>query len=65
MLFVGNSIIEDIQGAQQMGMMAVLKGENHQKTADIIPDAEIADLYEVIDFLEKVVQKDCSGRLPT
>ena len=54
-----NSIIEDIQGAQQTGMKAVLKGNNHQKIEGIIPDAEIIKLYEIIEFLDKEIQTDC------
>ena len=66
-IFVGNSIIEDIQGAQQMGMKAVLKGGDHQKGSiykiepamRVIPDAEIVKLYEIIEFLDKETQTDC------
>jgi len=58
-IFVGDRLIEDIQGAQQVGMMAVLKGKNHQKTAGIIPDAEIINLYEIIEVLEKEKQTHC------
>ena len=49
-IFVGDRLIEDIQGAQQVGMMAVLKGKNHKKTAGVIPDAEIINLYEIIEL---------------
>jgi hypothetical protein len=42
-------------------MKAVLKGNNHQKIEGIIPDAEIIKLYEIIEYLEKEIQKD--GRL--
>ena len=52
-IFVGDRLIEDIQGAQRIGMKAVLKGQNRQKTAGIIPDAEIINLYEIIEVLEK------------
>ncbi|ODS31448.1 MAG: Phosphoglycolate phosphatase [Candidatus Scalindua rubra] len=55
-IFVGDSIIEDIQGAQQMGMRAILKGKNHHKVAGIIPDAEVVNLYEIIEFLEDDIQ---------
>jgi putative hydrolase of the HAD superfamily len=60
-IFVGDRFIEDMQGAQQTGMKAVLKGNNHQKIEGIIPDAEIIKLYEIIEYLEKEIQKD--GRL--
>ncbi|MFQ5965396.1 MAG: HAD family hydrolase [Candidatus Scalinduaceae bacterium] len=57
-IFVGDSIIEDIQGAQRVGMTAVLKGRNHQKITGVTPDAEIVKLYEIVEFLEKEMQTD-------
>ncbi len=52
-IFVGDRLVEDIQGAQRVGMMAVLKGKNHKEIAGVIPDAEIINLYEIIEVLEK------------
>ncbi len=52
-VFVGDRLIEDIQGAQQVRMMAILKGKNPKKVSAVIPDVEIINLYEIIEVLEK------------
>jgi putative hydrolase of the HAD superfamily len=51
-VFVGDRLVEDVGGAQKVGMKGILKyHEGRDYTAPIIPDAQIEDLNE----LKKVI----------
>ncbi len=55
-VMVGNSVMGDIGGAQNVGIKAVLihRGEIHGQDDSIIPDRTIADLSELTDYLNEL-----------
>ncbi len=51
-VFVGDRPLDDIHGAQQVGMRAVLRPNPNVPAYDVVPDAEIAALPELIAFVD-------------
>jgi FMN phosphatase YigB (HAD superfamily) len=52
-LFVGDRLIEDVYGSQQLGMRAILTHEFRQEIPDgtVQPDAIIRGLDQLLDIL--------------
>ncbi len=55
-VFVGDRLLEDVSGSQAVGMAAVLKlvPERKEVSDTIIPDARIANLRELLVYLESL-----------
>lgn len=51
-VFVGDRPLDDIHGAQQVGMRAVLRPNPNVPAYDVVPDAEIAALPELIALVD-------------
>ena len=51
-VFVGGRPLDDIHGAQQVGMRAVLRPNPDVPAYDVVPDAEIASLPELIPLVD-------------
>ncbi len=52
-VFVGDRPLDDIFGAQQAGMRAVLRPNDQVPGFDVTPDGEIASLPELVDLVDR------------
>ena len=54
-IFVGDRLVEDVGGAQKVGMKGILKyHQGRDYTAPIIPDAQIEDLNELEEVISRI-----------
>ncbi|MBL8777111.1 MAG: HAD family hydrolase [Acidimicrobiales bacterium] len=51
-VFVGDRPLDDIHGAQQVGMRAVLRPNPDVPSYDVVPDAEITSLTELVPLVD-------------
>ena len=51
-VFVGDRPFDDISGAKGIGMRAVLRPNPHAEAHDVVPDATIASLPELVDLVD-------------
>jgi putative hydrolase of the HAD superfamily len=55
-VYVGDRLVEDVGGAQKVGMRGILKcHEGRDYTAPIIPDAQIVELKELPEVLHDIL----------
>ncbi|MFP4588389.1 MAG: HAD family hydrolase [Candidatus Bipolaricaulota bacterium] len=66
-IYIGNSLKYDIEGAQQVGIYAVWKDNDHEEEdlPEVKPDAVIRDLSELLSLITSSSKQGATGRQQT